>query len=60
MFLAAVLQLSSTSDQEANWQSSRKLAERAAGYGAQLVATPENTNYLGPHEEKLRLAETLD
>ena len=60
MFLAAAVQLSSTSDREANWSSCRQLVERAAGYGAGLVATPENTNFLGPHDEKVRLAETLD
>jgi len=60
MFLAAVTQLNCTSDEAANWESARSLIERAAGYGAQLVATPENTNYLGPHEEKVRRAEPLD
>jgi predicted amidohydrolase len=60
MFLAAAVQLTSTSDTEANWQSARALIERAAGYGARLVATPENTNYLGPHAEKVRRAEPLD
>lgn len=33
---------------------------RAANHGAKLVVTPENTNYLGPHREKVRLAEPLD
>ncbi|MDX1501108.1 MAG: carbon-nitrogen hydrolase family protein [Thermoanaerobaculia bacterium] len=60
MPLAAVVQLNSTSDAEANWESARGLVERAAGYGAVFVATPENTNYLGPHEEKVRRAEPLD
>jgi predicted amidohydrolase len=59
MFLAAAVQLTSTSNEEANWESSRALIERAAGQGAQFVATPENTNYLGPHEEKVRRAEPL-
>lgn len=59
-FLAAVLQLNSTSDAERNWQAVRELTERAAGAGAALVATPENTNYLGPHSEKVRRAEGLD
>jgi predicted amidohydrolase len=59
MFLAAVVQLNCTSDESANWESARSLIERAAGYGARLVATPENTNYLGPHEEKVRRAEPL-
>src|SRR5215203_3314875 len=60
MFLAAAVQLTSTSDEEANWRSARSLIERAAGYGARFVATPENTNYLGPHDEKVRRAEPLD
>jgi len=60
MFLAAAVQLTSTSDEEANWQSARALVERAAAHGARFVATPENTNYLGPHDEKVRRAETLD
>lgn len=60
MFLAAVIQLNSTSNQEANWESAEGLVRRAAGLGARLVATPENTNYLGPHKEKARLAEPLD
>ena len=60
MFLAAAVQLTSTSDEEANWQSARTLIERAAGHGARFVATPENTNYLGPHAEKVRRAEPLD
>jgi predicted amidohydrolase len=59
-FLAAVVQLQSTSDQAANLESAEALVRRAAGYGARLVATPENTSYLGPHDEKVRRAETLD
>jgi predicted amidohydrolase len=60
MFLAAVVQLNCTSDEKANWESARGLIERAAGHGARFVATPENTNYLGPHAEKVRRAEPLD
>jgi predicted amidohydrolase len=58
-FLAAAVQMTSTSDAEANWRSARELVGRAAAHGAELVATPENTNYLGPHQEKVRLAESL-
>ena len=57
MYLAAVIQLNCTSNEQANWESARSLIERAAGYGARFVATPENTNYLGPHGEKARRAE---
>ena len=59
-FLAAVLQLNSTSDAERNWSAARELVERAAAAGALFVATPENTNFLGPHSEKVRRAESLD
>jgi deaminated glutathione amidase len=59
-FLAAVVQMTSTSDAEANWRFARRLIEDAARRGARFIATPENTNYLGPHDEKVRLAEGLD
>jgi predicted amidohydrolase len=59
-FLAAVLQLNSGSNPEANWELAEVQVRRAAARGARLVSTPENTNYLGPHEEKVRLAEPLD
>jgi len=60
MYLAAAVQLTSTSDEAANWESARTLVERGASLGARFVATPENTNYLGPHEEKVRRSEPLD
>lgn len=60
MALAAVVQMNSTSNAEANWQQARKLVIQAAERGAQFVATPENTNYLGPHEAKVRRAESLE
>jgi len=58
--LAAAVQLTSTADEAANWESARRLIELAAARGARLVATPENTNYLGPHDEKVHRAEPLD
>ncbi|TNE91743.1 MAG: carbon-nitrogen hydrolase family protein [Deltaproteobacteria bacterium] len=60
MTLAAVVQLSCTSDEEANLAMAEALIRRAASHGAQLIATPENTNFLGPHQEKVRRAEPLD
>lgn len=60
MLLAAAVQLTSTSDETANWENARGLIEQAARRGAGFVATPENTNYLGPHAEKARRAEPLD
>lgn len=60
MTLAAVLQLNSTSDEQANWRQVVSLATEAAARGARLIATPENTNFLGPHEEKVRRAQDLE
>jgi predicted amidohydrolase len=59
-FLAAVLQLNGSSDLERNWREVERLACDARRRGAEFIATPENTNYLGPHAEKVRLAESLD
>lgn len=59
-FLAAAVQLTSTSDGEQNWREAEALVRQAAGRGARLIATPENTNFLGPHEDKVRRAEPLD
>ena len=60
MFTAAVVQLTSTSDQRSNMDTAVALIEQAAAAGAVLIATPENTNYLGPHDEKVRRAEPLE
>ncbi len=59
-FLAAVIQLNSTSDEEANLVQAIAGVRRAATDGATFIATPENTNYLGPHDEKVRRAQSLD
>jgi predicted amidohydrolase len=52
--------MTSTSDVEANWQQVKELVSRAVDLGAEFVATPENSNFLGPHEDKVRRAEPLD
>ncbi len=57
---AAVIQLNCTSDREANWQQVETCAREAAADGALLITTPENTNFLGPHEQKVATAEPLD
>lgn len=59
-FLAAAVNLSSTSDEEANWRDAKIQIDRAVQQGARFVATPENTNFLGPHEVKVQRAETLE
>lgn len=60
MFLAAAVQLSSSLDEEANLALAESLVRRAAAHGAQFVATPENTNFLGLHGEKVERAQGLD
>lgn len=60
MFLGAVVQLSSSSDAEGSVANAHALIREAAARGASLIVTPENTNFLGPHDEKVRRAETLD
>ena len=59
MFTAAVVQLSCTSNQEGNLAQATDLIERAASAGADWIGTPENTNFLGPHDVKIERAETL-
>ncbi len=59
-FLAAACQMTSTSDAAANLRQAEELIREAAARGARLVATPENTHYLGPHAEKVRRAESLE
>jgi deaminated glutathione amidase len=60
MYLAACIQLRSTADVERNVAEAERLIRRAVGYGASLVVTPECTVYLGPWEEKARVAESVD
>ena len=60
MFLAAAVQLTSSSDESANLAAAESLIRRAAEYGAAFVATPENTNFLGPHAEKVERAQSLE
>ncbi len=60
MFLAACVQLRCGPDVDANLAETERLVRRAASYGAKLVATPENTSYLGPQFHKVELAEPID
>lgn len=60
MFLAAAVQMNATADLLANEAQVVPLIERAAGYGARFVATPEHTRMLAPMPEMVRAAEPLD
>lgn len=59
-FLAAAVQLNGNSDERGCIDEATRLVREAAGYGARFVATPEATNYLGPHDRKVATAEGLD
>ncbi len=59
-FMAACVQLSCSSDMERNLAATEALVREAAQEGAKLIATPENTPFLGPHAQKVALAEPLD
>jgi len=56
----ACVQLRSTADVAQNLEAVRKQVLRAAGMGATLIATPENTTFLGPAAKKLTIAEPVD
>lgn len=58
-FLAAALQLTSTSDPEANFAQAEELIELAARRGADLVGLPENFAFMGEEARKLELAAGL-
>lgn len=59
-FIAAIVQLQCNSDSERNWSAADRLIRDAAAAGATLVVTPENTTFLGPHAQKVALAEPVD
>ncbi|MFO0724816.1 MAG: carbon-nitrogen hydrolase family protein [Myxococcota bacterium] len=59
-FLAAVVQLTTTSDPQASMDAALHHVDHAARLGAKLVALPENVHFMGSEEEKLALAETLE
>ena len=58
--LAACVQLNGSSDMARNLAVTERLVRQAAAAGATLVATPEATTYLGPHDRKIALAEPVD
>jgi predicted amidohydrolase len=58
--LAAVIQMTSGSDLEANLERAAALVAEAAGRGAKLVVLPENFALLGEHEtDKFAVAEPV-
>ena len=60
MPLVALVQLNGSSNIERNLSRTEEMVRRAAAAGARLVATPEATTYLGPHDRKVQVAEPVD
>ncbi len=58
-FLAAALQLTSTSEPELNFAAAEEQIELAARRGAELVGLPENFAFMGDDERRLELAQDL-
>ena len=58
--LAAAVQLNTTDDRARNLESALLQIDRAADRGARFVALPENADFMGPEEEKIAGAETLE
>lgn len=58
-FLAAALQLTSTSDPDANFAAAEELIELAARRGAELVGLPENFAFMGEDQRRIELAPSL-
>ncbi len=58
-FLVAALQITSTSNVEANFAEAEEQIELASRRGAELIGLPENFAFLGDDDEKLRLASEL-
>lgn len=56
----AVVQLTTTTDQDRSLAEAEALVHTAASSGAKLVALPENVSFMGPEAEKARRAEPLD
>ena len=59
MFLTACIQLRCTTEMERNFQALEHHCLQASKYGAQLIATPENSIFLGPQFHKVDLAQSL-
>jgi nitrilase len=58
-FLAAALQLTSTSDIDANLNAAEEQIELAARRGADLVGLPENFAFLGEDQKRLKIASSI-
>ncbi len=59
-FVAAVIQLTTTTDPQGSMAAAEALVRQAARQGAEFIALPENINFMGSEADKLRLAEPIN
>jgi deaminated glutathione amidase len=59
-YLLGAVQMTSTADRTRNLDTALRLVNEAADLGAKLVGLPENFAYMGPEDERLAGAETLE
>ena len=59
-YLAAVIQMTSTSDKAANLEKAERMIRLAAARGARIVGLPETFNWRGKRTEEAAAAESLD
>jgi predicted amidohydrolase len=59
-YLVAAAQMTSTADRARNVDTALRLVGEAADLGAKLVGLPENFAFMGPEEQRLAGAETLE
>ena len=58
-FLAAAVQLTSTSQPDVNFSAAEEQIELAARRGAELIGLPENFAFMGNDHERLKLSISL-
>ena len=59
-YLAAAVQMTSTADRAKNLSTALRLVGAAADQGARFVGLPENFGYMGPEEERIAGAESVE
>ena len=59
MYIAANIQMRSTTNENDNWEHLESLLIRAVSTGAKFIVTPENTLFLGPQFHKVEVAENI-
>jgi predicted amidohydrolase len=59
-YLVGAVQMTSTADRARNLDVALRLVNEAADLGAKLVGLPENFAFMGPEEQRLATAETLE